>query len=109
MRKIQHGFIAIVILGGPASIILAHQKLTEALPHVAASPFDIAMIVQEAYSACSDASQRTRPDQCNTYIRSFDRCAARKNECDPRSVYEVFLKLDFSPAQLKSQESTNPL
>ena len=29
MRKIHHGFIAFAILGGSASIILAHQRLTE--------------------------------------------------------------------------------
>jgi hypothetical protein len=39
MRKIHHGFIAIAILGGPTSIILAHQKITEAFPQDASIPF----------------------------------------------------------------------
>jgi hypothetical protein len=50
MRKIHHGFIAIAILGGPASIILAHQKITETLPQGASNPTDVAAIVQQAYS-----------------------------------------------------------
>jgi hypothetical protein len=45
MRKIRHGFIAIAILGGPASIILAHQKLTETLMQDASNLSDVAAIV----------------------------------------------------------------
>ena len=56
MRKIQHGFIAIAILGGPASFILAHQKLTATVPQDASNPFDVAAIVQQAYSRCCGSS-----------------------------------------------------
>jgi hypothetical protein len=48
MRKIHHGFIAIAILGGPASIILAHQTLTETLTQDASNPSNVAAIVQQA-------------------------------------------------------------
>lgn len=109
MRKIRHSLIAIAVLGGPASIILTHQKLTATVPREASSPVDVITLVQQAYSRCSEASQPGRPSQCDDYIRSFDQCAARKNDCDPRSVYEVFLKLNFSPAQQEDQQPTGQL
>ena len=73
MRKIRHGLIAIAVLGGPASIILAHQKLTETLPQEASSPADDTAIVQQAYSRCSAAPQPGRPSHCDEDIRSFDK------------------------------------
>jgi hypothetical protein len=98
MRKIHHGFIAIAILGGPASIILAHQKLTETLPQEVSVPADIGAIVQQTYSRCAEALRPARPSQCDGNIQSFDECAARKNTCDPHSVYEVLLKLISTPS-----------
>jgi hypothetical protein len=109
MRTIRHGFIAIAILCGPASIILAHQKLTQTWPQEASSSGDVTTLVQQAYSRCSAAPQPGRPSQCDDYIRSFDQCAARQNDCDPRSIYEVYLKLNFSPAQQDDQRPTSPL
>jgi len=109
MRKIRHGFIAIAVLGGPASLILAHQTLTESLTQGAPNPSDVAAIVQQAYSRCSEAPQAARPSQCEDYIRSFDECAARKNECDPHSVYEALLKLSFTPSDRGHQTSPKPL
>jgi hypothetical protein len=106
MRKICHGLIAIAFLGGPASLILAHQKLTETWPQEASRPADGATLVQQAYSRCSEAPQPIRSSQCEDYIRSFDRCTARKNNCDPRPAEEVFRKLNLSPAQ---QEGPPPL
>jgi hypothetical protein len=109
MRKIRHGFIAIAVLGGPASLILAHQKLTESLTQGATNPSDVAAIVQQAYSRCSEAPRAVRPSQCEDYIRSFDECAARKNECAPHSVYEVLLKLSFTPSDRGYETSPKPL
>ena len=109
MPKVRHGFIALAILGGPASLILAHQKLTETLPQDASHPSDVAAIVQQAYSRCSEAPRAARPSQCEDYIRSFDECAARKNECDPHSVYEVLLKLSFTPSDHGVETSPKPL
>jgi hypothetical protein len=109
MRKIRRGFIAIVILGGPACITLTYQKLTETLPQEASSPVDFATLIQQAYSRCSQAPQPGRPSQCDDNIRSFDQCAAHKNDCDLRSVYEVFLKLNVPPAQQEDQQPTGPL
>ena len=98
MRKIRHGFIAIAILGDPASLILAHQKLTEALPQGVSAPADITVIVQQAYSRCSEAPRPVRPSQCDDYIRSYDECADRKNNWDPHTVYDVLLELSFTPS-----------
>jgi hypothetical protein len=109
MRTTRHAFIALAILGGPAFIILAHQKLTQTWPQGASSPVDVTTIVQQVYSRCLQAPQPDRPSQCDDYIRSFDQCAARQNDCDPRSVYEVYLKLNFSPAQQDDQQPTRPL
>jgi hypothetical protein len=109
MRKIRHGFIALAVLGGPASLILAHQKLTEAFPQGASNPSDVAAIAQQAYSRCSEAPQAVRPFQCEDYIRSFGECAARKNECDPHSVYKALLKLSFTPSDRGHETSSQPL
>ncbi len=109
MRKIRHGFIALAILGGPASLILAHQKLTETFPLDASNPSDVAAIAQQAYSRCAEAPQAARPSQCEDYIRSFDECAARKDECDPHSVYEVLLELSSTPSSRGHGSSPEPL
>ena len=105
MRKIHHGFIALAILGGPAFLILAHQKLTEEVP----SSGDITTLLQQAYSRCSRAPRSGRPSQCDAYILAFDQCTARGNGCDPRSVYEVFLELNVSSAHQEDQQPTRPL
>jgi hypothetical protein len=99
MRKISHAFMVIAILGGPASLILTHQKLTQTWPQEAFSPVDVTTLVQQAYSRCSQVPQLVRPSQCDDDIESFDQCAARKNDCDPRSVYEVPRELNVSLAQ----------
>ena len=109
MRKIHHGFIAIAILGGPASFILAHQKLTETCAAGGIQSVDVAAIVQQAYSRCAEAPRAVRPSQCEDYIRSFDECAARKNECNPHSVYEVLLKLDFTSSDRGHGSSQKPI
>jgi hypothetical protein len=109
MRKIHHGFITIAILGGPASIILAHQTLTGTLPQEIPVPADITAIVQQAYSKCAEAPPPVRPSQCEDYIRSFDECVARKNECDPHSVYEVLLKVSFTLSDRGHGSSPKPL
>jgi hypothetical protein len=109
MRKIRHGLIAIVILGGPASLILAHQKLTETWPQEAFSPANVTPIVQQAYSQCTEAPQSGRASHCNDVIRSLDQCVARKNDCDPRAVYEVLLKLNVSPARQEDPPPISPL
>jgi hypothetical protein len=98
MRKIRHGLIAIAILGGPASLILAHQKLTETVSQEAFSPANVTTLVQQAYCQCAEAPQSGRASHCDDFIQSFDQCAARENDCDPRAVHEVLLKLNVSPA-----------
>ena len=108
MRKIQHGFIAIAILAGPASIILAHQRLTATVPQNTSNPFDVAATVQQAYSRCAEAPRAVRPLQCEEYIRSFDECAVRKTECNPHSVYAAPLKLDFTPSERGHETSPKP-
>jgi len=109
MRKICHGFIAIAVVGGPASLILAHQKLTNNSAQRASNPTDVAAIVQQAYSRCSEAPQAARPFQYEDYIRSFDECAAHKNGCDPRSAYEILLKLSSTPSDRGRETSPKPL
>jgi hypothetical protein len=109
MQKIHHGLIAIAILGGPASLILAHQKLTETWPQEASQPIDGTTLVQQAYSRCSESPQPGRPSPCDDDIRSFEQCVARRNECNPRSIDEVIRKPNFSPAQQEDQQPIRPL
>jgi len=109
MRKIRHGVIAIAILGGPASLILVHQKLTETSPQEAFSPVNIIPPVQRAYDQCSDAPQSGRVSHCDDFIRSLDQCTASESDCDPRAVFEVLLKLNVSPARQEDSPQVSPL
>lgn len=97
MQKIRHGLIALAILGGPASLILVHQNLTEAPAQFARESVDVAALVQQAYLACSEQPVQKRLAPCNDYIRSYDECVARKDECNPRSVYKVLQEMNLTP------------
>ena len=96
------------ILAGPASIILAHQKLTATLPQNMSNPFDVAATVQPAYCRCAGAPRLSDP-LIERLHPLFDECAVRKNECNPHSVYEVLLKLDFTPSDRGHETSPKPL
>jgi hypothetical protein len=96
MRKIHHGFIAIVILAGPAGLILAHEKLTRTPAQEIFESFDPPPILRQAYTQCAEAPKLQRSIQCDRYMRFVEDCAARKNECGPQSVYEVLTKLILS-------------
>jgi hypothetical protein len=71
MRTTRHAFIAIAILGGPASIILAHQKLTQTWPQAASSPVDVTTLVQQAYSRIT-----TSPAICSSRAHHYPTIAA---------------------------------
>jgi hypothetical protein len=90
MRKICHGLIAIAILGGPASIILAHQKLTQTWPQAASGPVDVAAIVQQAcsQSATSRAtcSSRAHPSSIIAAEGGRDLMVGARQTVDARSA-----------------------
>jgi hypothetical protein len=96
MRKIHHGFIAIVILAGPARLILTHEKLTRTTAQEVFESFDPPSVLWQAYLQCAGAPKQQRSTQCDEYVSFFERCAARTNECGPQSVYEIFTKLILS-------------
>jgi hypothetical protein len=110
MRKIHHGFIAIVILAGPASLILAHEKLTRTPAQEVFESFDPPPILRQPYTQCAEAPEQQRSSQCDEYVSFFERCAARKNECGPQAVYEVLTKaiLSAPPKKSKAEEITTP-
>lgn len=97
MRKIHHGFIALAILLGPASIIIAHQKITDIFQQEEVSSSDSATIIRQAHAYCSGLPSFQRPSRCDEYLDHFERCAALKEGCDHRSVYEVLIRLNLSP------------
>ena len=97
MRKIHHGFIALAILLGPASVIIAHQKITDIFQQEEVSSSDSAAIIRQAYAYCSELPLFQRPSRCDEYLDHFERCAALKERCDPRSVYKVLIRLNLSP------------
>lgn len=107
MRKIHPGFIALAIIGGPASLILAHQKLTGV--HETYRPFEPSALVEEVYSECSRTQGSSRPSQCDEYIRSFDECTAKHESCDPRLIYDALVKLNFVPSDPGRKPATKPL
>jgi len=97
MRKIHHGFIALAILLAPASIITAHQKITDISQQEQVGSSDSAAIIRQAYTYCSELPPFRRPSGCNEYLDHFERCAAVKEGCDLRSVYEVLIRLNLPP------------
>jgi hypothetical protein len=105
MRKIHPGLIAIAILGGPASIILGHQKLTETLPQEMSRLCDVTALVSEAYSRGSKAPELLRSSQCDPCIRSSHRCVGPKKDCEAHSIDEVVLKLNFTPLRLDDKQA----
>ncbi|MBM1173749.1 hypothetical protein [Microvirga arabica] len=98
MRNIHHGFIALAILLGPASVIITHQKITDIFQQEAVTSSDSAAIIQQAYAYCSELPPFQRPSRCGEYLHHFERCAAQKDRCRPQSVYEVLIRLNLSPA-----------
>jgi hypothetical protein len=101
MRKIHHGFIAIVILAGPGSLILAHEKLTRTPAQEIFESFDPPPILRQAYTQCAESSKQQRSAQCEEYVSFFEQCAVRMNECGAQSVYEVLTRLILSAAPQK--------
>jgi hypothetical protein len=108
MRKIHHGFIAVVILAGPASLILAHEKLTRTPALEVFESYDPPPILRQAYTQCAEAPKQQRSSQCAEYVSFFERCAARTNECGPQAIYEVLTKaiLSAPPKGPKADETT---
>lgn len=110
MRKIHHGFIAISILMGPASLILTHEQLTRTPAQEVFESFDPSSILRQAYTQCAEVPKPQRSIQCDQYVRFFEDCAARKNECGPQAVYEVLIKaiLSASPKRPKPEKAVVP-
>ena len=110
MRKIHHGVIAIVVLAGPASLILAHEKLTRTPAQEVFESFDPPPILRQAYTQCVEASKQQRSAQCDQYVSFFEECAARKNECGAQAAYEVLTKIILSapPKRPKADKITPP-
>ncbi|MBD2749975.1 hypothetical protein IC232_25205 [Microvirga sp. BT688] len=102
MRKIHPGFTALAILLGPASVIIAHGKITEYSQQTVAKPSDPAAIIRQAHAHCSELPQSQRPGHCDEYLAYFEQCAARKERCDPRSVGEILVRQNLSPAPLET-------
>jgi len=96
MRKIHHGWIAIIILAGPASLILAHEKLTRTPVKEVFESFDPPPILRQAYLRCVGAPKQQRSAQYGEFVSFIERCAAWTNECGPQSVYEVHTKAILS-------------
>ena len=96
MRKIHPGFIALAALLGPATLILAHEKITQSPAQEVFEPFDPPPIVRQAYTRCAETPKTQRSQQCDEYLSFFEQCAVRTNGCGPQSVYEVLTKLILS-------------
>jgi hypothetical protein len=65
MRKIHHGFIAIVILAGPATVILAHEKITRTPAQEVFESFEPPPSLRQAHSQCAEAPKQQRSTQCD--------------------------------------------
>lgn len=93
MRKIHPGFIALAVLLGPTSLIVAHETITRSPAQQIFESFDPPPIVRQAYTRCAKTPKTQRSRQCDEYVSFFEQCAARTHECGPQSVYEVLTKL----------------
>ena len=96
MRKIHPGFIAIAILLGPATLILAHERITRTPAKELFESFDPPPILRQAYTQCAEAPKHQRSAQCDEYVDFFEQCAAHHNECGPQSIYEALTRLILS-------------
>jgi len=101
MRTIHSGFIAIAILLGPATLILAHEKVTRTPAQLVFEASDPPPIVRQTYMRCAEAPKQQRSAPCDETVSFFEQCAVGKNECGPQSVYEVLTKLILSAAPKK--------
>jgi hypothetical protein len=110
MRKMHHGFIAIVVLMGPATLILAHEKITRTPAQEIFESFDPRPILRQAYAQCAQASEQDRSAHCDEYVNFFEECAARRADCGPQSVYEVLTKIILSspPTRPKVEQVATP-
>jgi hypothetical protein len=108
MRKIHHGFIAIAVLLGPATLILGHEKLTLTPAREVFESFDPPQSLRQAFTRCAEAPKQERSAQCDEYVSFFEQCANRRNECGPRTVYEAMTKLIISAAPKKPKAEKLP-
>ena len=106
MRKIHPGFIAVAILLGLATLILAHEKITRTPAQEVFESFDPPPVLRQAYTRCAKAPKQQRSVECDEYVSFFEQCAAGKNECGPQSVYKVLTKfiLSAAPKKLKIEK-----
>ena len=86
---------------GPATLILAHEKITHTPAQEVFESFDPPPISRQAYTRCAEAPKQQRSARCDKYVSFFEQCAIRKNECGAQSVYEVLTKLILSAAPQK--------
>jgi len=100
MLKIHPGFKAIAILLGPACLIMGHQKLSApaASDRAAADP---EQVLHRIHLACAERPKLQRAVQCDQDVRHVERCSTDKTRCDPRSSYEILMKLDVPPPPLR--------
>ena len=101
MRKIHPGFIAIAIFLGPATLILAHERITRSPAQMVFESFDPPPNLRQTYIRCAVTPKQPRSALCDEYLSFFEQCAAQENECGPQSVYEVLTKLILSAAPRK--------
>ncbi len=100
MRKIHPGLTAIVILMGPASLIIGYQNISNYFSLAESRVAEPIEVLQQIYHRCSQMPRLQRTVQCDEYVKYFNGCAVTK-VCDPRASYELLIKLDFSPPPLK--------
>ncbi|NBJ13650.1 hypothetical protein [Microvirga arsenatis] len=96
MWKIHPGFIALAILLGPATLILAHGKITQSPGQKVLLSLDPPRNLRQAYTHCAETPKNQRSAQCDEYVSFFEHCATQQKECDPREVYEVLSKIILS-------------
>jgi hypothetical protein len=96
MRKIHPGFIALAILLGPATLILAHGRLVQSPGQEVLLSFDPPPNLRLAYTRCAETLKDQRSTQCDDYVSFFEQCATRQQGCDLREVYEMLSKVILS-------------
>jgi hypothetical protein len=101
MRKIHPGFTALAILLGPASLIIAHQKIIEYAGQEVANSSDPAALIRQAYASCSEAPRLQQASGCDEFVGYFKQCSALKERCDPHSVYDILLRLNLTPTPVE--------
>jgi hypothetical protein len=101
MLTIHPGVKAIVILAGPAAMILGFHAVSKSL--APARPYDprAGAVMLRIYETCAELPKLQRTVRCDEYVSYYEGCAQRRYECSLASSHELLVRLSFDLPPLR--------